>query len=271
MVRIQLFGAWEAITFVLNGIVFALIGLQMQYVLAGIRGNYSMATLVGYGAVFSVMLIALRMIWVAPAVWLSSFVARLKHKETISTRETFVIGWTGMRGVIALAAAISVPEVINGRPVEARNLIVFLTFCVILVTLVLQGLTLPPVIRALGLAGHAGMEPEERYARQVALREALRYLEEGKEKYGEQNLHAFDDLIDRYRHRLCSVGLDDAGPDTKVLDATKHMVELTEGALRRERAAVIRLRDAGEISDEVLRTVERELDLEESRYLVKKY
>ena len=84
----------------------------------------------------------------------------------LKPREVFVVGWTGMRGVLALAAAISVPEVLgNGQPFEARNLIVFLAFCVILVTLVLQGLTLPALIRALGLAGTTGMEPEEREAR----------------------------------------------------------------------------------------------------------
>ncbi len=118
-------------------------------------------TLIFYGAVFSAVLILLRMVWVFPAVKIASFVERrwLGHKDEVELkpREVFVVGWTGMRGVLALAAAISVPEVLwNGQPFESRNLIVFLAFCVILVTLVLQGLTLPALIRALGLAGTTG-------------------------------------------------------------------------------------------------------------------
>jgi CPA1 family monovalent cation:H+ antiporter len=264
-VRIQVWNVWEAMTFVLNGIVFALIGLQMPYVLAGIRG-YSMATLLEYGAIFSIMLIVLRMVWVIPAVKVANVVAKWKHKEITGNRETFVIGWTGMRGVLALAAAISVPELINGQPFGSRNLIIFLAFSVIFVTLVLQGLTLPSLIRALGLAGHGGMEPEERYARGVALRAAIKYLEEGKQEQGEDHSHVFDDLIDRYQHRLDEIGGEDVEPNEKNLEASQHLTRLAKGALEKERETVIELRDNGAISDDVLRTVERELDLEESRY-----
>src|ERR1700733_8654940 len=155
--------AWEALVFMLNGLVFVLIGLQLPYVLAGIHGRYGTGTLIFYGAVFSAVLILLRMIWVFPAVKIASFVERrwLGHtdEEELKPREVFVVGWTGMRGVLALAAAISVPETFwDGRPFEARNLIVFLAFCVIFVTLVLQGLTLPALIRGLGLSGARGGE-----------------------------------------------------------------------------------------------------------------
>jgi len=267
-VRIQIWGGWEAMTFALNGIVFLLIGLQMPYVLAAIRG-YSIWTLVLYGVIFSVMLIALRMVWVAPAVWLTNFVGRLKGpKEDISQRETFVIGWTGMRGVIALAAAVSVPEMINGKPFEVRNLIVFLTFCVILVTLVLQGLTLPSVIRALRLAGAKGMEPEERFARQVALREALGYLEAAKHRKGEAYAHAYEDLIDRYEHRAAGVSGGEEDSASKA-ELYHELVRAARGAVEAERSAIIRLRDEGLISDDVQRKMERELDLEESKYELK--
>jgi monovalent cation/hydrogen antiporter len=265
-VRLQVTGAWEAMTFVLNGIVFALIGLQMQYVLAGIRGGYSLATLLLYGAVFSIMLICLRMVWVIPAVKLANLIAKWRHRETTGNRETFVIGWTGMRGVLALAAAISVPEMINEKPFASRNLIIFLAFSVIFVTLVLQGLTLPSLIRLLGLAGHGGMEPEEQYARRVALREAIKYLEEGKKEQGEDHSHVFDDLIDRYKHRLYEVGEEGVVPNERELEASQHLARLAKGAIERERMTVIELRDKGAISDDVLRTMERELDLEESRY-----
>src|SRR5665213_1105715 len=151
-VRMQVMGVWGALTFILNGLVFVLIGLQLPYVLAGIRGAYGIRTLLEYGAVFSVILIALRLIWVFPAVKIASLLRRWTgHAEKQpGARDVFVVGWTGMRGVLALAAAISVPTTLaNGAPFGPRNLIVFLAFCVISVSLVLQGLTLPSLIRAL--------------------------------------------------------------------------------------------------------------------------
>lgn len=270
-VRIQVTGAWQAMTFILNGIVFLLIGLQIPYVLAGIHGGYSTTILIEYGAIFSVTLIALRMIWVAPAVRLSNLVAKAKgHTEHISKRETFVIGWTGMRGVIALAAAFSVPEVINGKEFGARNLIVFLSFTVILVTLVLQGLTLPALIRVLGLAGKkAEVEPEEREARRLALTEALTYLEEGRKGKGEAYSHAYDDLIDRYEHRLAEVNDDGSEQGATKAQVYQELMTAARGALEAERKTIIRLRDEGSISDDVLRKMERVLDLEESKYQIK--
>ncbi|WP_348268531.1 Na+/H+ antiporter [Edaphobacter paludis] len=273
-VRLQVVGVWDALTFILNGLVFVLIGLQLPYVLAGIRGAYGLTTLLEYGAVFSVILIALRMIWVFPAVKMAFLLRRWTgHAEKKpGARNVFVIGWTGMRGVIALAAAISVPETLaNGTQFGPRNLIVFLAFCVILVTLVLQGLTLPSLIRALGLAGATGMSTEEREARKVALEEAIAHLEEGRKNCGSAYFHAFDDLLDRYQHRLAEVesGHQD-NADEHGAHTYRQVVEAAEGAVQAERRAIIRLRDEGRISDDVLRTMERELDLEESRYQVAK-
>jgi len=174
-----------------------------------------------------------------------------------------------MRGVIALAAAVSIPETINGKPFEVRNLIVFLTFSVILVTLVLQGLTLPSVIRALKLCGQTGMEPEERYARQLALKEALSFLESNKRDKGEAYGHAYDDLIDRYEHRAAAVSGEDAEQSASKTEVYQELVRAAHGALEAERRTIIRLRDEGVISDDVQRKVERELDLEQSKYELK--
>ena len=209
--RLQVDGAWEALVFMLNGLVFVLIGLQLPYVLAGIHGRYGTGTLIFYGTVFSAVLIGLRMIWVYPAMKIASYVERrwLGHKDEVEVkpREVFVVGWTGMRGVLALAAAISVPEVLSsGQPFAQRNLIVFLAFCVIFVTLVLQGLTLPALIRALGLAGMTGMDPEEKEARKVVLKSAIKYLEDGRKNCTGPVEHLYDDLVHRYRHKLALVG-----------------------------------------------------------------
>jgi monovalent cation/hydrogen antiporter len=271
-VRLQVNGAWEALVFMLNGLVFVLIGLQLPYVLAGIHGRYGTGTLIFYGAVFSGVLILLRMIWVFPAVKIASFVERrlMGHtdEQELKPREVFVVGWTGMRGVLALAAAISVPEVLlNGKEFESRNLIVFLAFCVILVTLVLQGLTLPALIRALGLAGTTGMEPEEREARRIVLKAALRNLEEGRKGGGAERQHLYDDMMHRYRHKLAVVGEGVTGEAEAAAEENYlQLRSIAEETLRAERRTLIGLRDRGRISDDVLRTMERELDLAESQY-----
>ncbi len=270
-VRMQLFGVWDALTFILNGVVFVLIGLQLPYVLAGIRG-LSRTTLLEYGAVFSLILIALRLLWIFPASWIAYLIqSRLFHRnvEKPGKRAVFVVGWTGMRGVIALAAAISLPNTLaSGAPFAARNLIVFLTFSVILVTLVLQGLTLPPLIRALGLSGGSGTDPEERNARQLMFEEALAYLDAGRAADGDTYAHVYDDLTHRYRHRLASVtAVEEGGEVFQQTDATyQRLRQVAQGAVQAERRVMIRLRDDGRISDDALRHMERELDLQAMRY-----
>jgi monovalent cation/hydrogen antiporter len=266
--RLQVNGAWEAMTFMLNGLVFVLIGLQLPYVLAGIHGRFTKGTLVFYGAVFSIVLILLRMVWVFPAVKIAEFVERLLgHKDEPLTRpEVFVVGWTGMRGVLALAAAISVPEILgNGRPAETRNLILFLAFSVILVTLVLQGLTLPALIRRLGLAGTTGIDQEEREARKIVLRAAIHQLREGRKRDGPALEHLYDDLLHRYSHKLAAVGGGEEGDLESVdTETISRLGSIRDDALRAERRTLIGLRDKGRISDDVLRTLERELDLAQS-------
>ena len=153
-----------------------LIGLQLPNVLAGIHG-YGRGTLLLYGALFSGLVIALRLIWIFPGAYLANLIrTRILHQDVKlpAAKGMLIVGWTGMRGVIALAAAIALPRTLaNGAPFPERNLIIFLAFSVIFVTLVLQGLTLPPLVRALGLAGEAGPNLEEEAARREMLEAAL--------------------------------------------------------------------------------------------------
>jgi CPA1 family monovalent cation:H+ antiporter len=273
-VRLQVTGAWDALTFMLNGLVFVLIGLQLPYVLEGINGKFGIGTLVFYGVVFSVVLIVLRLVWVFPAIRMARYVDQrwLGHTEkALNGREVFVVGWTGMRGVLALAAAISVPNMMaNGQPFPARNLIVFLAFVVIFVTLVLQGLTLPAVIRGLGLGGETGMDAEERDARRMLLYAAIAHLEEARKKDESVYEHVYVDLTHRYRHRLAAVGRgeEDESETEEGEDRGTYLrlQTIAAGALQTERRKLIELRDEGRISDETLRTIERELDLSEARY-----
>ncbi len=149
--RLKGYAVWDTLTFILNGFVFILLGLQLPYVLEGIHDN-TLGQLLYLGAAFSAVVILLRLVWVYPGALVSNFIRRriLHQTETVPTpQEVFIVGWTGMRGVVALAAAISLPEYLgNGAPFPQRNLIIFLTFCVIFVTLVLQGLTLPSLFAA---------------------------------------------------------------------------------------------------------------------------
>jgi monovalent cation/hydrogen antiporter len=185
-VRLKAWAVWDSLTFAINGVVFVLIGLQLPYVLAAIK-EYSLRSLLLYGVLFSAIVIVLRLVWIYPGAHLAYFIRnRLMHQTTVrpSTKQIFVVGWTGMRGVVALAAAIALPVTLeDGRPFPQRNLIIFLTFSVIFVSLVLQGLTLPPLIRALGLAGAAGTgsENEEREARRIVARAGLDHLRRARQ------------------------------------------------------------------------------------------
>jgi Na+/H+ antiporter len=266
-VRLQAYGFWNSLIFALNGLVFVLIGLQLPFVLAGIRG-YKVSSLLVFGALFSALLIALRLVWTYPGAYVAYFVRRhVLHQNELmpSTRGIFVVGWTGMRGVIALAAAISLPETLaNGEPFPQRNLIIFLTFCVILVTLVLQGLTLPWLIRVLHVASSGGPSGEEREARRTVLETALRHLEERRhaDESGELT-EALDDLVMHYQRRLAATQ-DAATRDASVPEDHARTITLSRQVLRIERQTAVRLRNEGLINDEVLRQLERELDLSET-------
>lgn len=152
--RIEASSVWNTLDFILNGIVFALIGLQLPSVLEGIRGA-SPGELFGDAAVLIGLLIGARLVWVYTVSWSAGILRRYVRLPAphLRSSETFVIGWTGMRGVIALAAAMSLPDAVaGGAPFPQRDVLIFLTFCVILVTLAGQGLSLPFFIRKLGLS-----------------------------------------------------------------------------------------------------------------------
>lgn len=267
-VRLQAWSVWESLTFVLNGVVFVLIGLQLPAIRSALH-EYGMWTLILYGAIFSALLILLRLLWIFPGARLAYFIRiRLLHqKEKPPTaKQVFIVGWTGMRGVVSLAAALALPVALaNGAPFPRRNLIVFLTFCVIVVTLALQGITLPWVIRLLHLSGTAGPNCEESEARRIVTEAALGHLEESKARDENTYAELYDDLVSHYRKRLVTIACGDVEP----AEDNRHgrFVELTLETLRVERDTAIRLRDEGRINDEVLRRLERELDLSEVRLI----
>lgn len=268
-VRLQAHGFWSALTFAMNGLVFVLIGLQLPFVLAGIH-EYPMHTLVLYGAAFSALVIALRLAWVYPGAYTGYWIRRHIFRQSSPyppPRAVFIVGWAGMRGVIALAAALALPEVLaDGSPFPQRNLLIFLTFCVILVTLVFQGLTLPPLIRGLGLADVAGIDLEEKEARRAIVVAALEHI---KSLRADGDTHqasaAYQDAVARYKRRLAAItgeAYADHGIDA---EDYARVVELSRELLHIERDTAVRLRNEGRINDAVLRQLEREIDLGETR------
>ncbi len=267
-VRIEIWSFWQSFTFVLNGLVFVLIGLQLSAIWSSIR-EYSPTMLLRDGVLFSVLLIALRLLWIYPSAHLAYLLRKriLHQKEQRPTgTQIFVIGWTGMRGVVSLAAALALPSVLaDGSTFPHRSVIVFLTFCVILVTLVLQGVTLPPLIRALGLAGQTGRNCEEQDARRIVMEAAVAHLEAAKKKDSEDVGELYDDLVRHYQQRLARLELKIEGNEQHEADHD-HYVRISRSALRVEHDTAVRLRDEGRINDEVLRRIERELDLTESRF-----
>ncbi|HEX4287144.1 MAG TPA: Na+/H+ antiporter [Terracidiphilus sp.] len=269
-VRLQAVAVWDAIEFLLNGLVFVMIGLQLPYVLGGLE-RQSKVTLVAYALGFSLLLIVLRMVWMYPAARVAWVVrTRLLHQnyDRPQSNQVFVVGWTGMRGVVALAAANSLPLTLNdGSPFPQRSFIIYLTFSLILVTLVLQGLSLPWLVRVLRLTAPDTQFCEEGEARILLLQTAIDYLKERRNSAkGESETHLYDDLVHQYEHKIGEIDL--CGPGGAVPDEDSN--GLTSGRLlletiRREREELNLLRASGRIGDTVHRSLERDLDLTESR------
>jgi monovalent cation/hydrogen antiporter len=269
-VRLQALAVWDALEFLLNGLVFVLIGLQLPYVLDGIRGQ-SRLELLGYGFTFSAILVLLRMAWMYPgataAWWFRTHVEEQIY-ERPKANQIFVMGWTGMRGVVALAAANSLPLTLNdGSPFPQRSFIIFLTFSLILVTLVLQGLSLPWLVRVLRFSPENTQFCEEGEARHLLLQAAIDFLgERSKSAKGEHEVHIYEDLLHDYQHKLQEI--DQCGPDGSDPEKASRgltMNHLLLETLRREREELNLLQANGRIGDSVHRTLERELDLGESR------
>ena len=267
--RLDSRAVWNTIDFALNGFVFILIGLQLPAVLDGMR-PLNWPRLIGGAAFVCALVIALRIVWMFPGARLAHFIQRrLLHQQIArpNPRELFVIGWSGMRGVLALAAALSLPVVTDtGNPFPHRQAIIFLAFSVILVTLVGQGLSLPVIIRKLRVCESTHDQLEERVARRALLSAALESLvkmRDSNETTDEVSL----DLLERYyRQRLKDLGPDDDHHSSAQRD---RIYANLSGRLRQvERNELVKLRDNGEIGDGTLRKLERELDLLDMRWRV---
>jgi CPA1 family monovalent cation:H+ antiporter len=266
--RIQAEQVWEIVVFLLNGLIFILIGLQLNSVLAKLTET-SVTTLIWDAVIISLTVILTRLIWVFPGSYLPRFLSRrIREKDPYpSWQTTLVLGWTGMRGGVSLATALALPLVIHGKtPFPDRDIIVFLTFSVILSTLVLQGLTLPPLIQGLKLPDDGSSTREEAKARLKAARVALARLDElSAEEWVEQEM--IDDLRLHFSDQDRRFTAQYQGTEDGVNQEQKASVyqRLKIELISAERHAIIELRNQGVINDEVMRKIQRDLDLEELR------
>ena len=267
-VRLMGESAWEIGTFTLNAILFMLIGLQLPGILDELDA-YSIADLLWWAAAIWLTVLVVRALWVYPAAKLPRLlIRRVRERDPMPARSALMlITWSGMRGGVSLAAALAIPLATDtGEPFPGRDLVLFLTFAVIFGTLVIQGLTLPAVIRLLHLEDDGeDVARELAQARIQAASAALLRLDELAEEEWVR-----PDTADRvrggydFRRNRFSAWLD-GGDDGSIEARSLDFQRLRRELLNAERAAVHELRRRGEISDEVARRVERDLDLEDAR------
>jgi CPA1 family monovalent cation:H+ antiporter len=261
-VRLEASVVWNALTFILNGLLFVLIGLQLRPLLRDLEGGNAM-TVVAQGFAFSILVIALRLVWVVPAMALTGIGA--SKAQAMSFRDMFVVGWSSMRGVIALAAAMSLPRTLpDGSPFVQRTMIIVLTFAAIFLSLVVKGATLPLLIRKLGLSGQAAPEVEDRDARRIVIEAALGHLE-ALHAQGSVFDELYEDLRRHYEARLAAITNDVGDEHGSALEHVAQYRDLSRQLLQQERRTAVRLRSESRISDDVLRDLLADLDLEETR------
>ena len=269
--RLNVAGLWDTLVFLLNGFVFILIGLQLPTISQGL-GNYSIGEGILYGIVISLVTIAIRIVWVFPSAYIPRFLFKsIRESEPRpSWKSVFLVGWSGMRGVVSLASALAIPlTVLEGYDFRDRNLILFITFVVILVTLVLQGLSLKPIIRILKIeVNEKAAEQTQSLALRVHLAESVlaymdtNYEEELKQHDTYQRVRdRYDRMIETAKKKLESDEEAENSNDAFLPRYRQMLLELVD--VRRKELA--RFRHTREYGEELIRDREWELDLEEAR------
>jgi CPA1 family monovalent cation:H+ antiporter len=265
--RMQGFAVWEILTYLLNSALFILIGLQIGPILDGVE-NFGTTTLIGYAAIVSAVVIGARIVWAFTVPYLIRALDRRPSQvaRRAGAAPRFLAAWSGMRGAVSLAAALALPlETDAGAPFPAREVLIFITFGVIFATLVIQGLTLPLLVRALPVEIDDAEEREEIAARIAAAKAALDRLDElgGEEWTRDETVERLRALYQYRKRRFAARAgkVEDDGYEDRSVAYQQLLHEL----LAAQRLALVRLRNDGVISSEVMRRVERDLDLEESR------
>jgi CPA1 family monovalent cation:H+ antiporter len=266
-VRLQGFFTWDILDFIINSALFVLVGLQLRGIVQSLSG-YSTGQLVGWALAICGVTVVIRIVWFFTVPYLIRAIDRRpsQRERRSPASNRLVVGWSGMRGAVSLAAALALPLTVSGgAPFPDRELILFLTFAVIFATLVVQGLSLPTLIRRLGISDGGEAENEELKARLGAVKAALAQIDALADEEWTR-----DDTIERmraayqYRKRRLAARagkIEDDGYEDRSL-AYQQTIQMVLAA---QREALIRLRSDGKVSNEVVSRIIRELDLEESR------
>ena len=264
--RLQARQLWDWLVFVLEGLSFVLVGVQLRTVVEGIEGR-SLAELALAALALNLVVVVVRLALVYPASWLPRLSARVRERDPFPGWGFItVIGWAGMRGVVTLALALAIPaEVAGGEPVPDRYLVVFLAFSVIVVTLVGQGLTLPLLIRWLGVgAEDEGEAGDGRRALARLSEAALDHLDAIDTEADRVPAELVERLRERYRARLAHLGQQGQDSDGRP-DGHRAYTELVADLLGVQREELRRLREEGRVTPEVARRLDHDLDVEEAR------
>jgi len=254
---------WNTLVFLLNGVIFMLIGLQLPQVVQGLHAH-PRGELIKDTALIGGVVILTRILWVFPNAWL------VRYWQSASMppwRNIAIVAWSGMRGVVSLAAALAVPKVLStGAEFPERDLILFFTFAVILLTLVGQGLSLPWLIRRLGVSTGHSDDRQERAARRTAAQAALVHIEQVATEH-QLTPDVLESVASVYRERLHHLE-DELAEILGWSPARQRSVEgrrLRRAALDAERKHILALHREHRLSKDLLHKLERELDLEEAR------
>ncbi len=267
------YSVWNVITFILNGLIFILIGLQLRNVIAGIE-DYSRSELIWYGLVVSAVVIVVRFIWIIPSALSPAMMERINKRIPFNKRNLVVFGWAGMRGVVSMAAALALPMTLkNGAAFPHRNLIIYITFCVILVTLVFLGFTLPWVIRKLKIDPYS-IAAEEYEVRTKVVSNTITHIEENLSLLNDELLNNIKTKYEIKFNRLQKTDLPEGyfgDKNPTVANIFNEYSKLQIDLIAVERKSLNQMHRTGEANEEIIRKIERELDLEETRLKLEMY
>jgi monovalent cation/hydrogen antiporter len=258
MSRLQAKAVWDLLVFAINALIFLILGLQFKRLMGEVSSG-SIGSVILAGVIISLVAIVVRVLWVPVATYLPRRLsAEIRRRDPMpNPKGVALVSWTGMRGIVSLAAALALPLTLrSGAPFPYRAEIILITMCVIMITLVLQGLTLAPIIRSFRFPAETVHHEEERHARREALRRGAEALEDlSREPWADPTEveRMRNELRDRMSHH-----------EQRTPNRDAHR-RLRTGVLRAERRMLVRLRNEGAISDETLRELEEELDHEAVR------
>lgn len=263
--RLQAKAVWDVLIFLVNGIIFILIGLQLPMILDNIQ-NHSLSEILLYGTIISVATIIVRLVWIYPGAYMPRWFSKKVRQTEVrpSLGGVTIVGWAGMRGVVSLAAALALPLTIGeGVAFPNRDLIIFLTFSVIFATLVLQGLTLPVLISWFKIKGDDIHIKEDETARLTIASSMIEHIEMNYGLLSDEILNQIKTKYEIRIHRINKDSIDRKLNDEQLLEFMRVQNDL----IKKEREEIKKLRKDKKISEEVLRKIEYELDLDESRLM----